>query len=133
MYHHIGDAVPQRGLHYTTETIDIQPKNIFTGLVRNSDLYFEKYKEHKAKEYIIEKEPQVNILNAKYLLPMVGSGGQIDGYYRITNLKLREGKLVLKLGEFIPLGDKQVSIYKEMRPGELINLEYVHRLYHSSM
>lgn len=133
MYHHIEDAVPQRGLHYTTETIDIQPKNIFTGLVRNSDLYFEKYKEHKAKEYIIEKEPQVNILNAKYLLPMVGSGGQIDGYYRITNLKLREGKLVLKLGEFIPLGDKQVSIYKEMRPGELINLEYVHRLYHSSM
>lgn len=133
MYHHIGDAVPQRGLHYTTETIDIQPKNIFTGLVRNSDLYFEKYKEHKAKEYIIEKEPQVNILNAKYLLPMVGSGGKIDGYYRITNLKLREGKLVLKLGEFIPLGDKQVSIYKEMRPGELIDLEYVHRLYHSSM
>ena len=109
------------------------PKNIFTGLVRNSDLYFEKYKEHKAKEYIIEKEPQVNILNAKYLLPMVGSGGQIDGYYRITNLKLREGKLVLKLGEFIPLGDKQVSIYQEMRPGELINLECVHRLYHSSM
>lgn len=125
---HVAESIPQRGLHYTAENMDLQPKNIFTGLVRPKDEYFEKYVEHKAKSYIIEEPPKINILSAKYLLPMVERS--IDGYYRITNLKLRDGKLVLLLGEFIPLGEKKVAIYRtKMQPGEMINLEMVHRMY----
>ena len=72
-----------------------------------------------------------NILGAKYLLPMLV--GKIDGYYRITGLKLTSDttpqKVLLRLGEYIPLGDKQVDIYKIMRPNELITLSDVEKMY----
>ena len=125
----VEQVIPQKGLYYTTEpTNSVQPKNIFTGLIRKDDEYAEKYVEHKAKEYLIEKEPKVNILQAKYLLPMVN--GCIDGYYRITNLRVKEEKILLRLGDFIPLGEEKVPIMGiKMQPGELINLEYVHKLY----
>lgn len=130
VYAHVKDAVPQRGLYYTSEPTAVQPKNVLTGLVRKTDAYMSEYENHKATEYIMDVLP-ANILGAKYLLPMLV--GKIDGYYRITGLKLTSDttpqKVLLRLGEYIPLGDKQVDIYKIMRPNELITLSDVEKMY----
>ena len=59
-------------------------------------------------------------------------GGKIDGYYPIRGLKVNDGdntRIVLRLGEFISLGEGRVSIYAKMRPNELISLSEVKRLY----
>ena len=130
VYAHVKDAVPQRGLYYTEEPTDMQPKVVLTGLVRKTDSYLSAYEGHNATEYIMDLLPS-NILGAKYLLPMII--GKIDGYYRIDGLKLTTDttpqKVVLRLGKFIPLGEKQVNIYNVMRPNELITLSDVDNLY----
>lgn len=130
VYAHVKDAVPQRGLYYTEEPTDMQPKVVLTGLVRKTDSYLSAYKGHNATEYIMDLLPS-NILGAKYLLPMII--GKIDGYYRIDGLKLTTDttpqKVVLRLGKYIPLGEKQVNIYNVMRPNELITLSDVDNLY----
>lgn len=130
VYSHVKDAVPQRGLYYTEEPTDMQPKVVLTGLVRKTDSYLSAYKGHNATEYIMDLLPS-NILGAKYLLPMII--GKIDGYYRIDGLKLTTDttpqKVVLRLGEYISLGEKQVNIYNVMRPNELITLSDVDNLY----
>ena len=38
-----------------------------------------------------------------------------------------------KLEQFIPLGEKPVNIAGKMRHGELINIEYVERLYNKEI
>ena len=130
VYAHVKDAVPQRGLYYTDEPTDIQPKVVLTGLVRKTDSYLSAYEDHNATEYIMDLLPS-NILGVKYLLPMII--GKIDGYYRIDGLKLTTDttpqKVVLRLGKYIPLGEKQVNIYNVMRPNELITLSDVDNLY----
>lgn len=130
VYSHVKDAVPQRGLYYTEEPTDMQPKVVLTGLVRKTDSYLSAYEGHNATEYIMDLLPS-NILGAKYLLPMII--GKIDGYYRIDSLKLTTDttpqKVVLRLGKYIPLGEKQVNIYNVMRPNELITLSDVDNLY----
>ena len=130
VYSHVKDAVPQRGLYYTEEPTDMQPKVVLTGLVRKTDSYLSAYEDHNATEYIMDLLPS-NILGAKYLLPMII--GKIDGYYRIDGLKLTTDttpqKVVLRLGKYIPLGEKQVNIYNVMRPNELITLSDVDNLY----
>lgn len=103
-------------------------KNIFTGLIRISDSYIDEYREHKAKEYVIEKMPSINILGIKYLLPMVE--GKIDGYYPITRLDFKDGKPVLKLGAYVSLGDEWIHIYRtKMQPGEVISSSMMMDLY----
>lgn len=103
-------------------------KIIFTGLVRVTDAYVELYKDHKAKEYVIEKMPAINILGVKYLLPMVE--GKIDGYYAITRLDFKDGKPILRLGAFTYLGEDFVHIYKsKMQPGEVISYSTMLELY----
>lgn len=130
VYAHVKDAVPQRGLYYTDEPTDIEPKVVLTGLVRKTDSYLSAYEDHNATEYIMDLLPS-NILGVKYLLPMII--GKIDGYYRIDGLKLTTDtspqKVVLRLGEYIPLGEKKVNIYSIMRPNELITMSDVEKLY----
>ena len=75
----------------------------------------------------METLPKVNILEAVYLLPMVG--GDIDGYYKITRLTIEDGKMCLKLGEFVSLGNEWVNIFQNMRHGELITMNNVLKLY----
>lgn len=75
----------------------------------------------------MEKIPTVNIMDAVFLLPMVG--GEIDGYYKITGLNIEHGKLCFKLSEYTSLGDKWVNIYRNMRHGELISMSNVIKLY----
>ena len=133
---HVEKAIPQKGLYYTTEpSKTVEAKNILTGLVQVSDEYLPEYQQHKAKRYIIKEVPS-KLLEAKYLLPMVGSGGMIDGIYHINSVKLDEingqTKVVLRLGEFIPFGEKQVKVYRVMRPNELLTLSQAQALYNEN-
>ena len=129
----VEQVIPQKGLYYTTEpTANVQPRNVYTGIVRATDAYLQEYKDHKAKEYIIDKTSIIGVLGAKYLLPMVV--GKIDGYYQIRGLKVTDegdARVVLRLGEFIPLGEDKVNIYDKMRPNELISLQEVKQLYYA--
>ena len=121
-------SVPQRGLYYTdTQPKSIESKNVFTVTVRKKDADYQAFFEHKARKYVMETLPKVNILEAVYLLPMVG--GDIDGYYKITRLIIEDGKMCLKLGEFISLGNQWVNIFQNMRHGELITMNNVLKLY----
>ena len=95
--------------------------------VRKTDADYQTFLEHKAKKYVMETLPKVNILEAFYLLPMVG--GDIDGYYKITRLTIEDGKMCLKLGEFISLGNQWVNIFQNMRHGELITMNNVSKRY----
>ena len=121
-------SVPQRGLYYTdTQPESVESRNVFTVTVRKTDVDYQTFLEHKAKKYVMETLPKVNILDAVYLLPMVG--GDIDGYYKITRLTIEDGKMCLKLGEFISLGNQWVNIFQNMRHGELITMNNVLKLY----
>lgn len=121
-------SVPQRGLYYTdTQPKSVESKNVFTVTVRKTDADYQTFFEHKARKYVMETLPKVNILEAVYLLPMVG--GDIDGYYKITRLTIEDGKMCLKLGEFISLGNQWVNIFQNMRHGELITMNNVLKLY----
>lgn len=121
-------SVPQRGLYYTdTKPKSVESKNVFTATVRKTDADYNTFFEHKAKKYIMETLPKVNILDARYLLPMVG--GNIDGYYTISRLTIENNKMCLKLSEYIPLGNEWVNIFQNMRHGELITMNIVLKLY----
>ena len=121
-------SVPQRGLYYTdTKPKSVESKNVFTVTVRKTDADYLQFTEHKAKKYVMEKLPTVNILEAKYLLPMVG--GDVDGYYKISRLTIEDGKMCLKLGEYISLGNEWVNFFKNMRHGEIITMNNVIKLY----
>ena len=121
-------SVPQRGLYYTdTMPKSVESKNVFTATVRKTDADYNIFFEHNAKKYVMETLPKVNILDARYLLPMIG--GDIDGYYTISRLTIEDGKMCLKLGEYIPLGNEWINIFKYMRHGELITIDNVLFLY----
>ena len=123
------DSVPQRGLYYTdTKPKSIESRNVFTVYLRLSDADYEAFLNHTARKYAIEKLPTVNILEARYLLPMVV--GKIDGYYEIKGLAIEDGKMVFKLGNFLALGERwSKNISQNMRHGELITMENVHKLF----
>ena len=121
-------SVPQRGLYYTdTKPRSVESKNVFTVSVRKSDSDYQFFHDHIAKKYVMETLPKVNILEAKFLLPMVS--GKIDSYYKINGLTIEDGKMTFKLGERIGLGDTWTNIYQYMRHGELITMDDVLRLY----
>jgi len=122
------DSVPQRGLYYIdTKPTSVESKNVFTASVRKTDTDYNSFLEHKAKKYVMETLPKVNILGAKYLLPMVG--GSIDAYYEIKGLTVEDGKMTFRLSEPIYLGEKWINIYQYMRHGELITMDNVVKLY----
>ena len=111
---------------------DKEDKNVLTGLVRKTDDTFKMFAEHKAKIYIMEKIPSVNLMGIKYFLPMVG--GMIDGYYDVERIAFSEKNekvsLRIRLGEYHMLGDTWVMIYRvKMQPGELISLDYTENMY----
>lgn len=122
------DSVPQRGLYYTdTKPKSVESKNVFTVSVREKDADFDIFRNHEAKKYVMEKLPKVNILESRFLLPMVK--GEIDGYYEIKGLTIEDGKMSFKLGDFHSLGEGWSFIYDKMRHGELITMGDVHKLY----
>lgn len=108
-------------------------KNVLTCLVRKTDDIFKSFYEHAGKTYTMEHIPAVNLINIKYLLPMVS--GWIDGYYEIERMAFVENKgihrLRLRLGQYHSIGNKWVNIYGiKMMPGELISLEYTLKMYY---
>ena len=117
-------------------TLDKLPKqeikNVFTGLVRKTDVDYQAFYDHVAKTYTMEKIPSINVMDIRYFLPMVG--GEIDGYYKVEKVYLgtKNGNLCLKLNlsSFISLGINRTPIYRiKMQPGELISNDLMVELY----
>ena len=123
---HIGNAI-------VPSTI----RNVLTGVVRKTDKDFSIFFEHQASIYTMQKIPSVNLMEIEYFLPMVG--GCIDGYYNVEKLYFSTYKdngidypcLKLKLGDYINVGSEWVNIYSIMRPGEVISLGEITRMYES--
>ena len=131
---------------YVSETRGIIPsemvtsvKNVFTGFIRIKDEDYEIFRNHQAQLYTMEKIPAINLIEVKYFLPMVG--GKIDGVYKIERLQFgnyqdKEGNtrpcLKFKLGKYIHIGDTWKSIYDIMRPGEVISIEDIIRMYNKA-
>ncbi len=111
-------------------------RNILTGLVRRTASDYKKFMDHEAKSYVMERIPNVNLMNIQYFLPMVA--GSIDGYYEVDRVGYTtyEDKpaLRLRLGRYIPLGQNMVDIYRsKMQPGELISYDYTVKMYHQEI
>lgn len=116
-------------LYDITPAIDENIKCIITALVRKSDKNYDKYNTGEAKEYVMESVPAVSLMSIKYLMPMVSY--DLQGYYEVTNMKInpKSGAMKFYLGHFFQLGGNPVNIAGKMRHGELINIEYMKRLY----
>lgn len=101
--------------------------NVYIGYVGNPDVNLEDFKQHKAKYYKLQKLPKVNLLETKYLAPMVK--GCVDGFYNVIGISVDDGCLVLKLGDYIPFGTQKANFYGSIQPTELQPMEYVKNLY----
>ena len=111
-------------------------KNILTGLVRRTASDFKKFMDHEAKSYVMEKIPNINMMNIRYFLPMVA--GSIDGYYEVERIGFttvdNQPALRLRLGRYIPIGESMVEIYRlKMQPGELISYDYTVKMYNGEV
>ena len=112
-------------------------RNVLTGVVRKADKDFSIFFEHQAGTYTMQKIPSINLMDVEYFLPMVS--GCIDGYYKVEKLYFATYKdngidypcLKLKLGDYINVGSEWVNIYSIMRPGEVISLGEITRMYES--
>ena len=110
-------------------------RNVLTGVVRKADKDYSIFIEHQAGIYTMQKIPSVNIMDVEYFLPMVG--GCIDGFYKVEKLYFATYKdngidypcLKLKLGDYINVGTEWVNIYSIMRPGEVISMDDIMRMY----
>ena len=115
--------------------MDMDKKNVLTGVVREKDSNRVMFDEHKATQYVMESIPTINLMGVKYFLPMVV--GKIDGFYEIEKLSFGTYKvgeelkpcLKLKLGKYINLGEQWVNIYNVMRSGEMISIEHTINMY----
>jgi hypothetical protein len=116
-------------LHVTVPAIDKNARCIITALVRKSDKNYDKYNTGEAEDYIMESVPAVSLMSIKYLMPMVSY--DLQGYYEVTDMRIhpKSGAMKFYLGHFFSLGGKPVNIAGKMRHGELINFEYIERLY----
>ena len=126
------DPNEQTRIHAVSSAVDKTVKCVITALVRKSDKNYEKYNTGDATEYIMEAVPSVSLMRVKYLMPMVSY--DLQGYYEVTDMiyNPKSGSMKFKLERFIPLGEKSVNIAGKMRHGELINIEYVERLYNEN-
>lgn len=111
-------------------------KNILTGLVRRTDSNYKKFMDHVATSYVMEKIPNINMMNIRYFLPMVA--GAIDGYYEVERIGFTTvgvyPALRLRLGRYIPISDSMVEIYRsKMQPGELISYDYTMKMYNGEI
>lgn len=131
-------AVIEKAIIETPALIKEKPaeKNILTGLVRRTASDFKKFMDHEAKSYVMEKIPNINIMNIHYFLPMVA--GSIDGYYEVERIGFtavdNQPALRLRLGRYIPIGESMVEIYRsKMQPGELISYDYTMKMYNGEV
>ncbi len=127
------DTDEQTQLHAATPSMDMHVKCVITALVRKDDKYFDRYNTGESKEYVMESIPTVSLWSIKYLMPMVSY--DLLGYYEVSDIKFnpKTKGLRFKLGQFFPLGDVPINVAGKMRHGELINLEYVYKLYNKEI
>jgi len=130
--------VISNALKETPALIKAKPaeKNILTGLVRRTDGNYKKFMDHLATSYVMEKIPNINMMNIRYFLPMVA--GAIDGYYEVERIGFTtvgvNPALRLRLGRYIPIGDNMVEIYRsKMQPGELISYDNTLKMYNGEI
>lgn len=112
-------------------------RNILTALVPKSEEGYDAFANHTATQYDMRRIPEKNLMEIKYLLPMVA--GKIDGAYKIESFKFCTFKdnekknqpcLRFRLGEYIGFGEKKTHIYRtKMQPGELISMQKALELY----
>ena len=127
------DADEQTQSHAATHSVNKHVKCVITALVRKDDKNFDRYNTGEAKEYVMESIPTVSLWSIKYLMPMVSY--DLLGYYEVSDIKFnpKTKGLRFKLGQFFPLGDVPVNVAGKMRHGELINLDYVYKLYNKEI
>ena len=127
------DADEQTQSHAATHSVNKHVKCVITALVRKDDKNFDRYNTGEAKEYVMESIPTVSLWSIKYLMPMVSY--DLLGYYEVSDIKFnpKTKGLRFKLGQFFPLGDVPVNVAGKMRHGELINLDYVYKLYNQKI
>lgn len=111
---------------------DLLDKNILTCLVRKTDQSFAKFVKHEGSVYVMERIPNINLMNIRYLLPMVD--GKIDGYYEVERMAFAEHDggmgLRFRLGTYYSIGKEWVHIYRsKMQPGEKISVQYMLDMY----
>lgn len=123
------DVDEQTQFHTVPPSVDKHIKCVITALVRKDDKNFGRYNAGDAKEYVMESIPPVSLWSIKYLMPMVSY--DILGYYEVTDIKFnpKTQGMRFKLGQFFPLGDEPVNVAGKMKHGELINFDYMHKLY----
>ncbi len=123
----------QTRIHAEAPTMDKSIKCVITAVVKKDDKSYSKYNVGEAKEYIMESIPSVSLMSIKYLMPMVSYN--ILGYYEVTDMKYLEktGGMRFKFGRFYALGDEPVNVAGKMRHGELLNMDYVHKLYNKEV
>ena len=127
------DADEQTQSHAATHSVNKHVKCVITALVRKDDKNFDRYNTGEANEYVMESIPTVSLWSIKYLMPMVSY--DLLGYYEVSDIKFnpKTKGLRFKLGQFFPLGDVPVNVAGKMRHGELINLDYVYKLYNQKI
>lgn len=127
------DTDEQTIMHAVELSVDMHDKCVITALVRKDDKSFDKFNIGGAKEYVMESIPAVSLWSIKYLMPMASY--DFIGYYEVTDIKFNPmtKRLRFMLGQFFPLGDLPVNVAGKMRHGELINLEYVQKLYNKEI
>lgn len=128
----IAEMVAAHGGTMRTVIVPTTDKNVLTALVPKSDNGYEEFVAHTATSYVMRKIPSINLMEVKYLLPMVG--GDIDGAYKIDSFKFGTYQgapcLRFKLGEYVNFGPSWTKIYRvKMQPGEVISIQMSLELY----
>ncbi len=90
------------------------------------------FKEHKAVRYRSRTLPEVNLMEVKYLLPIVGS--YIDGVYEIKSFRFAlndkdQERLYFELGEYIGFGPWSRNAYRPAGVGQVISMDEALALY----
>lgn len=109
------------------QKVERKKAGVYLGYVGKIDANLIDFEQHKAEYYKLQKVPKVNLLETRYLAPMVK--GYVDGYYDVKGIGLDEGCLVLKLGGYTPFGERKANFYGKIQPTELQPMEYVRNLY----
>jgi hypothetical protein len=132
----ISSAIEKAGDQFSSDPSKDE-RNVLTGFIPKSDKSFKSFVAHQAHFFDMQYMPTVNLLAAKYFMPMVD--GMVDGYYTMSGLSMKSVEedgntktlLHIKLGEYIKLGDEQVLFYRvKMTAGQLHSINKIENEYH---
>lgn len=106
-------------------------KTVIVGIVRKTDSNYQEFAANMATSYVVENIPNGNVMELKYLLPLVGN--TIGGYYKIENMSVgfAQGhpRLNLKLGGYTSFGNNNPVSPKYKPHTDFITMEQARGLY----